>query len=218
MVQFHWNGEPLLYPELGQALSAFRHCITGLDTNGILLMDKAQELIGNIDTLTISVIQNDDAGLVRQQKENIKAFVKLKGEQRPIMVYRLLGDVDKREWRHLPGIIATRVLHAPEGSVGYEKAVTIPEMGVCMDMLTSMAIDRYGKVNHCVRFDPDGLGVIGDLGNASLLEISEGIESQAWHVGKHSRRRYTELHVTGRRDEVPLCARCDFWGIPRGRE
>jgi hypothetical protein len=217
VTQLHNNGEPLLYPWLGRALDYFKHCVTGLNTNGILLLEKAGELIGNIDTLTISVIQDDEPELAEQQKSNIKEFLKLKGDKRPNMVYRLLGNVDARKYQFYKGSIATRPLHSPQGSFDYEKDVTMPEMGICLDMLTSIAIDRYGRVSHCVRFDPDGLGIIGDINKASLHEIVNSIESQPWQKGKHLRQHYVNLHVAGRRNEVPLCANCHFYGVPTPR-
>jgi hypothetical protein len=60
--------------------------------------------------------------------------------------------------------------------------------GKSVEVLTSVAIDRFGKVSHCVRLDPDGLAVIGDMNRATLEEIVNGIESQPWH--NHPRRRH----------------------------
>lgn len=220
IVQLHWNGEPLLYPTLSRALSYFKHCITGLDTNGKLLVSKADEIIGNLDTITISVIENDEPLEASVQMSNIKKFIDIKGDRKPNVVYRLLGNIDPESFRELPGKIATRVLHNPMGSYGYRKPVIIPEMGICMDMLTSVAIDRYGHVSHCVRFDPDKLGIIGDVNKASLSEIVNSVESQPWQKGKHLRKHYVNLHVAGRRDEVPLCwqSKCEYYGCPVGHQ
>jgi len=216
VVQFHWNGEPTMHPQLGTALSFYRHCITGMDTNGKLLMKRAHEIIGNIDTLTLSVIQDDPEG--EEQWDIINQFLILKGDLRPEMVYRLLGNVDPEPWKKLPGRIATRILHAPEMSRDYEKPVTIPEMGICLDMLHTVAIDFQGNVHHCVRFDPQGLGRIGELTGprkASLEEIVESIVQRPWHI--HPRQAYIDRHIAGQRHMVPLCAGCDFYGVPTGR-
>ncbi|MFA5377111.1 MAG: SPASM domain-containing protein [Dehalococcoidia bacterium] len=216
IVQLHNNGESLLHPHFGRCLSFFKHCITGLNSNGILLVEKAEELIGNIDTLTISVIQDDDPQLAKEQLANVRNFLKLKGDRKPNMVYRLLGKVDEKIWKQFPGIVATRPLHSVAGSFDYEKPVTIPEMGICLDLLTSVSIDRFGRVFPCVRFNPDGLSQIGDVNHASLAEIVNSIESQPWQKGKHLRKHYVSLHVQGRRSEVPLCEKCEFYGVPRG--
>ncbi|ETR65402.1 MAG: hypothetical protein OMM_14319 [Candidatus Magnetoglobus multicellularis str. Araruama] len=42
VVQFHNNGEPLLYPRFGEAVSLFSRQIRCMNTNGILLIKKAE--------------------------------------------------------------------------------------------------------------------------------------------------------------------------------
>ena len=143
VVQFHWNGEPLLYDHFSRAVDMFSHCITGMNTNGKLLVEKADEIIGRLDTVTLSVIEKDPER--DEQVEILEEFLKLKGDEKPHMTYRLLGDVDPRPWKKYPGVVAPRLLHDPLGSYGYERQVTIPEMGVCLDMLHSVAVDRYGN-------------------------------------------------------------------------
>jgi hypothetical protein len=59
VVQYHWNGEPLLYPYLSEAFSLFHNNIRCLDTNAILLNERANDIIGNLETITISVIEKD---------------------------------------------------------------------------------------------------------------------------------------------------------------
>jgi radical SAM protein with 4Fe4S-binding SPASM domain len=163
-------------------------------------------VIGRLDTLTISVIENDPEA--DAQYETVKAFLKIKGDRKPFMVYRLLGEVkDPQRWRELPGVVATRILHNPMGSFKYEKNPTIPEIGMCVEILTHMAINRLGKVSVCVRFDPEGIGVIGDANTTPLIDI--------WN--SPLRRQWIEYHKQGRRDLIPFCAKCDFWGVPTGR-
>ncbi len=193
IVQFHNNGEPLLYPKLREAIRLFKRQIKCMDTNAKLLLEKADEVIGNLDTLTISVIENDSEG--KEQYEIVKRFLKLKGSTKPLMVYRLLGDVQRGSWEKLPGIIATRILHKPEGSFGYQKKVTVPEIGICIEALSHLAINRFGKVSICVRFDPKGEGIIGDATKEDLIDIWNGLK----------RRARIKLHIEGRRKELPLC-------------
>ena len=57
VVQLHNNGESLLYPRLGEAFRLFNRQITNVVTNGKLLVEKADEIIDNIDTIAISVIE-----------------------------------------------------------------------------------------------------------------------------------------------------------------
>ena len=203
VVQFHGNGEPTLYPQLGEALKLFKHCIRSFNTNGKLLIEKADEIIGNLETLVISVIQDDLES--DEQYSTVCDFIRSKGIRKPSLVFRILGKVDKRErWYGLPGVITTRILHDPDGSRNYEKRVTIPEIGICLDLLTHLAINRYGEVSVCVRFDPEKHGVIGNLKYHTLDEIWNG------KVRKH----YIDSHLDGLRHTLNLCGKCDFYGVP----
>jgi len=202
VVQFHNNGEPLLYPKFGEAVGLFENQIKCMDTNAKLIVEKADEIINNLDTLTVSVIENDPEG--DEQYELVKKFLDIKKDKKPIMIYRCLGNVDLRRWEKLNGIIATRILHHPLGSFQYKKTPTIPEIGICLDILSHMVINRFGKVSICVRFDPTGLGVIGDANITPLTDI--------WHSSK--RKKWIEFHKQGKRERVPLCKRCEFWGVP----
>ena len=69
-----------------------------------------------------------------------------------------------------------------------------------------MAINRHGDVSICVRFDPKGLGVIGNIKENDLVDI--------WNSPK--RKKWLEAHKQGKRQEVPLCSYCHFWGVPTG--
>lgn len=205
VVQFHYNGEPLLYPKIKEALDLFPHCIRCLDTNGKLLVEKANDIIDRLDSITISVIENDKES--NEQFQNVIKFLEIKGNKKPIMVYRLLGEVSCSErWYNLQGTVATRILHHPLGSYKYEKKTTVPEIGICLEVLHHIAIDRFGKVHTCVRFDPKNENVIGDLTKDDLFSILNGKE----------RTNLTKAHKEGRRKEIPFCNKCDFWGVPRG--
>ena len=206
VVQFHWNGEPLLYDNLANALKLFPEHIRGFDTNGKSLLTKANELIGNLEVLTISVIQGDESFEKYIQWENVTGFLKLKGDKKPRLVYRCLGNVnDMSSWAKLPGTIVTRTLHAPMGSFAYEKPVTKPEMDICLEMLNHLAIDRFGNVSPCVRYDPEGKNILG--------HVNQGLKG-LWYGDK--RQQWVQHHIDGRRDLVPLCAECDYYGIPIG--
>jgi radical SAM protein with 4Fe4S-binding SPASM domain len=169
-------------------------------------MEKAEEIIDNMEVLTISVIENDPEG--DEQYELVKRFLGTKRDRKPRMVYRFLGNVAKRDrWAKLPGLFATRVLHSPGGSHDYYKEVTIPETGICLDLLTHLAIDRYGNISLCVRFDPEGKLRLGSINEISLME--------AWHGEK--RKAYLEEHVAGNRQALAGCGQCEFYGVPIGQ-
>lgn len=201
IIQFHNNGESLLYPDFGDAVRLFKNQIKCLDTNGKLLLEKAYAIVNNLDTLTISVIEDDPEG--DKQYEIVKEFIKLKGNRKPFMVYRLLGEIkDKEKWYALPGIVATRILHDPLGSFNYTKKVTIPEYGICLDLLSHLVIDRYGDIYPCVRFNPHKCNLLGNANKIKLID--------AWN----DRKVLIDAHVAGRRDLLSLCKECEFYGCP----
>jgi hypothetical protein len=97
VIQFHNNGEPLLYEHLKFALQLFEGHTRCFDTNGKLLLEKADEIIDNMETITISVIQDDPEG--DKQYETVKKFLELKGDRKPNVIYRILGFVNNvKRW------------------------------------------------------------------------------------------------------------------------
>lgn len=204
MVQLHNNGEGLLYPRFGEVVKLFKNQITNVVTNGKLLVAKADEIIDNLDTLAISVFEDDTEA--EEQYKIIKEFLKIKGDKKPFTIFRLNGSVKGDRYKEL-GIIARRVIHSPMGSFNYKKKQpTIPEVGICLDFLHHLAINREGKASICVRFDPKGLGVLGDCNKQTLEEIWNSEKRMCW----------LELHKKGKRSSIPLCSYCEFWGVPTG--
>jgi len=203
VVQFHKDGEALLYPRFGEAVRLFSGQIKNIVTNGKLLVEKADEIIDNLDTISISVFEGDVEA--DEQLDLIKKFLELKKDRKPFTSLRLIGDVDQGKYEGLGALIIRRVMHAKMGSFNYRKKnPTIPEIGICWDFLHHLCISREGKVSICVRFDPKGLGVIGDANKNTLEEI--------WNSQK--RMEWLKFHKEGKRDKVPLCSYCHFWGVP----
>ncbi len=202
VVQLHNNGEGLLYPQFGEAAKLFEKQITNIVSNGKLLVEKADEIIDNLDTLAISVFEDDPEA--DEQYEILQEFLSMKGNRAPFTNVRLNGEVDAGRYENLVDLKIKRVLHAPMGSFNYKKDPTIPEIGICLDFLHHMAINREGKVSICVRFDPKGLGVIGNANDISLEQI--------WNSSL--RKEWLEYHKKGQRNNVPLCSYCQFWGVP----
>jgi radical SAM protein with 4Fe4S-binding SPASM domain len=203
--QFHSNGESLLHPNFGDAVSLFNRQIKCMNTNGKLIIEKHDEIIDNLDTITISVIEKDSEG--DEQFELVKEFLDIKKNRKPFMIYRLLGNIENRhKWESLPGIIVDRILHSPMGSFKYTKKVTKPEIGICLDLLNHLVINRFGDVSICVRFDVNKLGVIGNINSDKLIDIWNG----------NLRSEWIQYHIEGKRQKAPLCKTCEFWGIPRG--
>lgn len=212
-VQLHNNGEPLLYPDLDISIELFNQagCHTSLNTNGKLLNEQRVALAG-LHTLAISIIQ-DDVEAASQWAAVSKFVTNATRPIKPLIILRILGELQpkgKDGYAYLERnhncLRVYRQLHSPDGSHDYEKPVTIPEIGVCLEMLHKLSIDRYGNVSPCVRFDPEGLGILGNANASNLVDF--------WYGGK--RRDWLNLHLAGKRGEIPFCARCDYWGIPRG--
>jgi radical SAM protein with 4Fe4S-binding SPASM domain len=205
IIQFHCDGEPLMYPDLKQALNMFPDNIKCFNTNAKLLLTKAEDIIDLVDTLTISVIPNDPEA--DEQYEIVKAFLHIKKQRKPLVIFRLLGNVEKADrWYSLPGVVATRILHSPMGSFDYEKKTTVPEHGICLDLLTHLVINRHGEVFPCVRFNPMKYNMLGNIKDTLLEDM--------WN--SPLRKKLIKQHLLGNRSCSQLCKNCDFWGIPRG--
>lgn len=207
IVQFHNNGEPLMYPKLEDALKLFEGKIRCLDTNGKLLSIKCNEIIDNLESLTLSTFQDDPEW--EEQYENLISFLSMQKKRKPIVIIRVLGDIGEKRlqlYKNTDCLMAYRILHSPMGSFNYEKKTVIPEHGFCLEMLSHPAISRFGEVSTCVRFDPYKEAVIGNLNEQSFEEIWNGKKRKSW----------LNSHLNGKRNNVPLCSKCEFWGIPRG--
>jgi MoaA/NifB/PqqE/SkfB family radical SAM enzyme len=205
VTQFHRDGEALLYPRFGEAMDLFRKNIRNIVTNGKLLVEKADEVIGNLETLSISIFEKDEEA--EEQYGIIRKFLEIKKGKKPFVSLRLIGDVDSAPYLEFNQLIIRRVLHSPMGSFNYHKRQpTIPEIAICWDFLQHPCINISGNFSICVRFDPKGLGILGNLNDSSLEVLWNG----------HLRREWLEKHVSGRRSEVPLCSYCEYWGVPIG--
>lgn len=203
VVQLHRDGDALLYPRFGEAAALFSKNIRNIVTNGKLLVEKADEIIGNLETLSVSIFEGDEEAA--EQKEIIGKFLAIKGNRKPFVTLRLIGNVDAAPYEQFGQQFVRRVLHNPMGSFGYVKRQPcVPEIGVCWDFLMHPCINRKGNMSICVRFDPEGLGVLGNVADYSLEELWNGEKRSYWK----------SLHVQGKRNEVPLCSRCEYWGVP----
>ena len=229
-VQLHNNGEPLIYRHFNKALEMFKNHYTGLDTNGKALMDRHEAICKYLSSITISVIPDDPEG--QEQLEIAEEFIRL--ENRPLTVFRMLGEIDYYRDRFIMGLsttypkilIARRQLHSPDGSFDYERPVTIPEHGICEEMLHKLCIDRWGNVFPCVRFDPHKKNLIRNIEdpipddeprNYKFMDDGNHIYDKLWSIWHSKKRReWIQHHINGRRDLVPLCSECDYWGVPRG--
>lgn len=202
VVEFHRDGEPMVYPRFGEAVALFKNQITTMITNGKLLVEKADEVIGRLDVVSISIFEKDVEA--KSQLEIIKKFLALRGDRKPFVTFRIIGDVNEALYKELGCPIARRGLRSPLGRFGYKSAPAMPDMGICRDFLCSLCVNREGKVSICAKFDPEELGMIGNINTEKLSDIWNGVKRMAWK----------KLHVEGKRREIPPCSQCEYWGVP----
>ena len=144
IVQFHRDGEPLVYPNLYDALYIFNNCIRSIVTNGKKLVEKREEIIGNCETLTISAFRGDPDG--PEQLAILKEFIRIKGDCKPQVLVKWVGDGDASAYEAMGLRIIRRAIHIPGGNSKYANLEpTVPEIGICLDFLHHPSIDWKGN-------------------------------------------------------------------------
>lgn len=205
VVQFHNDGEGLLYPRFGEAIQLFNHCIPTIVTNGKLLVKKADEIINNLCSLSVSIFERDDEA--DEQFEILSEFLELKGDKLPFVVLRFTGDVDRTRYKKFGLLDVSRTLFDRGGDINCRREPTVPEVGICWDFMTRLSINRCGDVSPCVAVDPKKHLVLGNVKAHELVEL--------WHSGK--RQAMKRAHCSGQRNDLYFCGKkCYYWGIPSG--
>lgn len=196
VLQFNKDGEPLLYPALREVGERCRHLTTNIVTNGILLMDRKDDLRDNFTSVTVSVYEDD-----AEQFETVKRFVE--SAPHPKVYIKFLGQYENPEYAALGLKTLRRTIHNPRGDTNYEGSKPpIPELGVCLDFLFKPSIDHEGNVFICNRYDPECKGMLGNIKNDTF----------EWMWNSPLRQHWLHSHKIGRRDLIPLCKDCEFWG------
>jgi len=139
----------------------------------------------------------------------LREFLKLKGERKPNVNVKIVGEmaVERlREYDLLGVPILHRSLHHPSSDTRYRKShPPIPEVGICLDFLSHPSIDWRGNLFICNRLDVNNMGLLGSLKDSPLDLLWNG----------EKRKAMMAHHINGRRDLAnPLCAKCEFWGLP----
>lgn len=198
IIQFNKDGEPLLYEKLAEVGKICRNKVTNIVTNGILLWDRRHDL-QDFTSICVSVIEND-----AKQFDNIIKFNS--AYKKPLLYVKFLGDYYTDEFGKAGIKTLRRTIHHPSGDYNYQRNTElIPEVGVCLDFLMKPSIDWQGNVHICNRYDPDNIGIIGNINNEYLNNIWLNILRNNW----------LSMHLEGKRDSIPLCNGCEYWGIPR---
>jgi len=209
-IYFHRSGEPTAYPFLKSALDLFKGFLTTIVTHGETLGDLADSIIGRCTTVTVSAFRGDKDD--DKQYQSVKTFLKRKGIQSPQVFVKWVGDEDaerRLDFEILGATIIRRLIHVPHGTFKHaHQKPTIPENGVCWDVLHHPSIDWQGNVYLCNRLDPKQELWIGNLNEQSLDAIWNGPVRQL-AVGHH---------MKGQRERANArCADCDYYGIPTER-
>jgi radical SAM protein with 4Fe4S-binding SPASM domain len=203
-VQFHRDGDPLIYPRLADALDLFDGFIRSIVTHGETLAKRADEIIGRSEVVTVSVFRGDKD--VEIQWESLIAFLEKKGLQLPRTVIKIVGDMDSpNRYEQLGVTVIRRLLHNDVNTKYVHRQPVRPEQDICLDFLGKPAISWDGKVFQCVRFDETEDGYLGDLRDESLESIWNG----------PLRKQWMQHHIMGQRDLANArCAKCTYYGVP----
>jgi MoaA/NifB/PqqE/SkfB family radical SAM enzyme len=202
VIYFHYYGEPFFYPRLKEAIEVFHKQITTIVTNGKLIVKKFNEIVPILDSLCISVFEDDPDQ--EDQFQLIDEFQKKKRDRKPNTIVKLIGNIDPKRYKKFSkyALLTHRTLFQRK-FLKKNALPIIPENGICSDFLHKPLVNINGDVSICCAFDPQKLGVIGNLNDGSLEAIWNGKKRNNW----------LKYHVTGNRHKVPLCSKCNFWGI-----
>lgn len=208
VVQFHRDGDPLAAPEplLCQALYAFRDNIRSIVTHGERLAERGPALIEQCESICVSVFRGDpDREL---QLASLRSFLDQKGTRLPRVSIKVVGDMndeDLQDYLEMGLPIMRRKIHVPMGNFKYAHGLpTMPEHGICLDLLHHPSVAWDGRVYLCNRLDIHDAGLIGNLAADSFDAIWNG----------KLRADYIQKHIEGRRVDVRACATCQYYGIP----
>jgi radical SAM protein with 4Fe4S-binding SPASM domain len=205
VVQFHRDGDPLAI-EPGWALQRFSRNFRSIVTHGESLARWAPDIIDNCEAVTVSIFRGDPDREI--QLQSLRQFLAKKGDRLPLVYLKVVGDMtddDLADYEKLGVPIMRRLLHIASGNAKYAHRLPVmPEHGICLDLLHHPSVAWDGRVYLCNRIDPHDRGLIGNLNEHSLGEIWNGPIRRGW----------LKLHMQGKRDEVPLCSDCKYWGIP----
>jgi len=209
IVQFHRDGEPMIYLQLRQALGLFAGSIRSIVTNGKNLGDRGAELIGSCERITVSVFDGDLESA--EQHAQLSAFLRLRpAHLLPAVNIKIVGEMDAgrlASWTAYQLPIIRRQFHHPAGDWNYRgSGPPIPESMMCLDLLSHPSIDWQGNLYLCNRLQPKGEGKLGNLYASSLEELWNG----------EARAAIIRQHVLMQREQVPACRGCEFWGLPAG--
>jgi hypothetical protein len=208
VVQFHRDGEPLLYHKLAHALNLFEGAHRSLVTNGRTLADRADDILDRCESVCLSAFKGDPEA--ERQDAQLRQFLLRRGRRPlPRVAVKVVGTIEHArvdQWKAWGLPVLWRRIHLKDHSRGYRYGdPPQPEHGICLDLLHKPSIDWQGRVFVCNRLDPVNRGYLGQMNETTTFAaIWEGALRASW----------LHKHTLGRRNEVPLCKGCEFYGVP----
>lgn len=207
VVQFHRDGDPLAYgDDLRIPLHLFDGRVRSIVTHGETLGTRAPELIGHCESVCVSIFRGDPDREI--QLASLRSFLDQKGDQLPRVFLKVVGDMSDVElvpYVDLGVPLMRRLLHIARNNSRYTGGMpAMPEHGMCLDLLHHPSVAWNGDVYLCNRLDSHGAGILGNCYAESLSDIWNGERRAQW----------VQSHRDGRREDVPLCRDCHYYGIP----
>jgi len=212
-IAWHVNSEPLLVRNIHEFVAyARKNCPNAwlqILSNGRSLNNiNGQNLIDNgINEISLNIYDDD---FNKSTPKNICKFEKevLETNFDPKQIksgFREIGIKGKfikfnKFRRKLNITMSNRAGSSPNKKTNKK----LPSLGFCQYPFTQLNITANGKVSHCCA-DLQFALPMGNINNQSIKEI--------WH-GKPFNRIRNKL-LQNKRSELPMCSKCDFYGIKK---
>ena len=222
------DGEPLLDKTLHTRVRMLKDAgmqRVNVTTNASLLSNKrGQELIEagldeiyiTIDSLKKPVYEAIRVGLdFDEVYANTRGFVDLRNRLNPKLTIRVLMVQQEKNFqepeefeKHWRAILGSHDQIAVQKAHNWAQATEVVQFGdertinniPCISLWGTLGIHADGRVGICC-MDTQCVYPLGDLNHNTIAEI--------WHSDAMVKAR--ELHLLGRRAEIPLCDGCTVW-------
>ena len=230
LFQLHKDGEPLMYPRIGEMLHYIKQARPGfkifLSTNGALLREETARVIieAGVDILRVSHSGDNAATYFKIHgrpdfeivRENVLRFLELKKKmkaKKPHVRMQIIrtavteSDIEsyQKTWGQYDVEVTVKSFMTWGGSkrdatVDWKRDGRHP----CIDLWTMPAVNWDGKVSIC-SLDWNQKAIIGDLHHETMAEI--------WHGERL--RHYRELHLQNKYAKAGICGACTEWQTNR---
>jgi radical SAM protein with 4Fe4S-binding SPASM domain len=220
-------GEPLLAPKIIEMINYIKESDPNntilFTTNGTLLNEeKARGIIKNQADKVIFSLTSPDKNTYQEKtgldkleevEKNIKRLVNLKKElksKKPLIYVRLIVDKDTkkqvkeflRKWKNQGVIAEVRIMHNFGGYIKGSLMKKRNKRYPCYHLWLAPGIHWNGDVSICCD-DYQRKTLLGNLKDKTLHEIWTGEKI----------KKYRELHLQGKYDQISLCRDCDVWSL-----